>query len=175
MNNEPAKNVGLFVTCLVDLMRPTVGFAAVRLLEKNGCTVRVPDTQTCCGQPAYNAGAEADARVYLGLARKELSRLASIYTEREDREVLARRVEKILTCLPLIYLFRAQDVVSGWTEMPAGSGKDVVRWIERARMLLESTPLGDEQRRELKSQTDRLLEKVNAMVRAGSSDETGSD
>lgn len=53
--------VGLFVTCLVDLFRPTVGFAAVKLLEDAGCTVEVPRGQTCCGQPAYNNGDRADA------------------------------------------------------------------------------------------------------------------
>jgi L-lactate dehydrogenase complex protein LldE len=51
--------VGLFVTCLVDLVRPQVGFAAVKLLEAAGCTVEVPSSQTCCGQPAWNAGADA--------------------------------------------------------------------------------------------------------------------
>jgi L-lactate dehydrogenase complex protein LldE len=54
--------VALFVTCLVDLFRPTVGFAAVKLLEEAGCTVEVPRTQTCCGQPAYNSGDRADAK-----------------------------------------------------------------------------------------------------------------
>ena len=54
--------VGLFVTCLVDLFRPNVGFAAVKLLEDAGCTVDVPMAQTCCGQPAYNSGDRADAR-----------------------------------------------------------------------------------------------------------------
>jgi len=53
--------VGLFVTCLVDLFRPTVGFAAVVLLERAGCLVEVPARQTCCGQPAFNSGAENDA------------------------------------------------------------------------------------------------------------------
>ena len=48
--------VALFVTCLVDLHRPTVGFAAIKLLEDAGCTVEVPAAQTCCGQPAYNSG-----------------------------------------------------------------------------------------------------------------------
>ena len=48
--------VGLFVTCLVDLYRPSVGFAAIRLLEQAGCQVEVPRGQTCCGQPAYNSG-----------------------------------------------------------------------------------------------------------------------
>jgi len=52
----------LFVTCLVDLYRPTVGFAAIRLLEEAGCQVEVPRAQTCCGQPAYNAGDRATAR-----------------------------------------------------------------------------------------------------------------
>ena len=54
--------VGLFVTCLVDLFRPTVGFAAVKLLEDAGCAVDVPAAQTCCGQPAYNSGDSSDTR-----------------------------------------------------------------------------------------------------------------
>lgn len=59
---ERVLRVALFVTCLVDLFRPTVGFAAVRLLEEVGCTVEVPRAQTCCGQPAYNSGDRADAK-----------------------------------------------------------------------------------------------------------------
>jgi L-lactate dehydrogenase complex protein LldE len=54
--------VALFVTCLVDLHRPSVGFAAIALLEAAGCTVEVPRGQTCCGQPAYNAGDRATTR-----------------------------------------------------------------------------------------------------------------
>jgi len=54
--------VGLFVTCLADLMRPSVAFAAVKLLEDAGCMVEVPAAQTCCGQPALNSGDNADAR-----------------------------------------------------------------------------------------------------------------
>ena len=54
--------VGLFVTCLVDLFRPTVGFAAVKLLADAGCTVEVPRRQTCCGQPAYNSGDRGNAK-----------------------------------------------------------------------------------------------------------------
>ncbi|MFQ5783666.1 MAG: (Fe-S)-binding protein [Alphaproteobacteria bacterium] len=54
--------VGLFVTCLVDLFRPSVGFAAVKLLEDAGCAVEVPALQTCCGQPAYNSGDRVTAR-----------------------------------------------------------------------------------------------------------------
>ncbi len=54
--------VGLFVTCLVDVFRPSVGFAAVKLLEDAGCVVDVPSQQTCCGQPAYNSGDPATAK-----------------------------------------------------------------------------------------------------------------
>jgi len=54
--------VALFVTCLVDLFRPSVGFATVKLLEEAGCTVVVPRAQTCCGQPAWNSGDRATAK-----------------------------------------------------------------------------------------------------------------
>ena len=58
---EKSPRVGLFVTCLVDLFRPSVGFAAVKLLQDAGCRVEVPEAQTCCGQPAFNSGDKADA------------------------------------------------------------------------------------------------------------------
>lgn len=54
--------VGFFVTCLVDLMRPSIGFAAISLLETGGASVFVPPRQTCCGQPGYNAGDRAGAK-----------------------------------------------------------------------------------------------------------------
>lgn len=59
---SPPRRVALFVTCLVDLFRPSVGFAAVKLLEDAGCTVEVPSLQVCCGQPAYNSGDRASTR-----------------------------------------------------------------------------------------------------------------
>jgi L-lactate dehydrogenase complex protein LldE len=58
----PPRRVALFVTCLVDLYRPTVGFSAIKLLEDAGCTVEVPEAQTCCGQPAYNSGDRVSAK-----------------------------------------------------------------------------------------------------------------
>jgi L-lactate dehydrogenase complex protein LldE len=66
--------VGLFVTCLVDLMRPSVGFASLELLEAAGCEVLVPATQTCCGQPGYNAGDRTSAA---RLARKTIEEFES--------------------------------------------------------------------------------------------------
>lgn len=54
--------VGLFVTCLIDMMRPEIGFSTLKLLETAGCEVVIPDSQTCCGQPGYNSGERAIAR-----------------------------------------------------------------------------------------------------------------
>lgn len=54
--------VGLFVTCLIDMMRPDIGFSTLKLLESAGCDVVVPQQQTCCGQPGYNAGDRKSAR-----------------------------------------------------------------------------------------------------------------
>lgn len=66
--------VGLFVTCLIDAIRPEIGFSAIKLLEAAGCEVVVPDAQTCCGQPAYNSGDSANAR---HLAAKTLTEFES--------------------------------------------------------------------------------------------------
>ena len=62
MNTGTRPTVGLFVTCIVDIMRPQIGFASIKLLEQSGCTVEVPMSQTCCGQPAYNSGDSETSR-----------------------------------------------------------------------------------------------------------------
>jgi L-lactate dehydrogenase complex protein LldE len=71
--SQTRPRVALLVTCLVDLHRPTVGFAAIRLLEQAGCIVEVPPAQTCCGQPAFNTGDRATAR---DLARNAIDAFA---------------------------------------------------------------------------------------------------
>jgi L-lactate dehydrogenase complex protein LldE len=68
--SEHRPRVALFVTCLVDLMRPSVGFAAAKLIEAAGCDVVVPAGQTCCGQPAYNSGDRTTAQA---LARQTIA------------------------------------------------------------------------------------------------------
>ena len=73
--NASKPNVGLFVTCLVDLFRPSVGFAAVKLLEDAGCRVHVPASQTCCGQPAWNSG---DTRDTIKIAKKVIEAFESL-------------------------------------------------------------------------------------------------
>ncbi len=64
---------GLFVTCLVDVIRPSIGFAAATLIEATGCEVIVPPGQTCCGQPAYNSG---DRKTAIALARQTIEAFA---------------------------------------------------------------------------------------------------
>lgn len=66
-DSAASPRVALYATCLVDLFRPSVGFASARLLEQAGCQVEVPAEQTCCGQPAFNSG---DARTARDLARR---------------------------------------------------------------------------------------------------------
>lgn len=55
-------NVSLFITCLADSFLPRSGIAAVRVLERLGCTVDFPAAQTCCGQPMFNNGFEPESR-----------------------------------------------------------------------------------------------------------------
>lgn len=74
--------VGLFVTCLVDLMRPEIGFSALKLIRDAGYEVIVPPAQTCCGQPAYNSGDRALAR---DLAEKRCASSSSSITSSRRR------------------------------------------------------------------------------------------
>ncbi len=67
-----APHVALFVTCLVDLFRPSIGFATVKLLEDAGARVSVPEGQTCCGQPAYNSG---DRKSTIAIAKQTIKAL----------------------------------------------------------------------------------------------------
>ena len=69
------RTVALFATCLADLVRPSVAFASVRLLEAAGCRVEVPAAQTCCGQPAWNSG---DRKHAARIARKDGARLSRL-------------------------------------------------------------------------------------------------
>ena len=64
--------VYLFVTCLADLLRPSVAFNSIKLLENAGCQVSVPLQQTCCGQPAYNSG---DYQATVPLAKQVIALL----------------------------------------------------------------------------------------------------
>ena len=74
-NKGENTRVGLFVTCLVDLHRPSVGFAAIKLLEQAGCSVVVPELQTCCGQPAFNSGDDDTSRQ---IARQVIDAFAQV-------------------------------------------------------------------------------------------------
>lgn len=69
--------VQLFATCLVETLRPQAGLAVVTILERLGVTVEFPEAQTCCGQPAFNAGAWAEARPIAQHTLDVLSRSAA--------------------------------------------------------------------------------------------------
>ena len=106
--------VGLLVTCLVDLVRPRIGIAAVKLLEAAGCEVFVPKTQTCCGQPGWNSGDRRSARA---LAQK-------LVAEFEDCEYV---VVPSGSC--------AGMVKKHYRDVLAGDGY----WVERAERLAAKT------------------------------------
>jgi L-lactate dehydrogenase complex protein LldE len=57
-----AKRVAYFVTCIIDAVFPDIGEAALDVLEKQGVQVEFPEAQTCCGQPAFNSGFQAETR-----------------------------------------------------------------------------------------------------------------
>src|SRR3982750_2649622 len=54
--------VQIFIPCFVDQLYPQTAFNMIRVLEKAGCEVSYNPNQTCCGQPAFNAGFWDDAR-----------------------------------------------------------------------------------------------------------------
>jgi L-lactate dehydrogenase complex protein LldE len=60
--NPVSNHIQLFVTCIIDTLYPEIGEAVVQVLKKSGVRVDFPADQTCCGQPAYNAGMRAEAR-----------------------------------------------------------------------------------------------------------------
>ena len=59
---DKSPKVALFITCLVDMFRPCIGFSATKLLEDANCNVEIPENQSCCGQPAFNSGDQDNAR-----------------------------------------------------------------------------------------------------------------
>jgi len=159
--------VGLFVTCLVDLARPSIGFAALKLLESAGCEVVVPAAQTCCGQPGYNSGAREISK---DLARKVLA-------EFRDCDYV---VAPSGSCTGQVRVHYVNDLFAGEPE-EAEFAKLAAKWYELSEFLVhvlkvESVPgrfEGDvtyhdscSGLRELgvKAQPRQLLEKAGARI-----------
>ena len=117
----PAR-VALLVTCLVDLFRPSIGFAAMKLLEDAGCTVEGPRAQTCCGQPAYNSGDKADAKAI----RADFDVLFSVRDEALKALEIARQ-EKVIG--------RSEDATIT-IHAPESTQKLLERYREDLRFLL---------------------------------------
>ncbi len=68
--------VTLFATCLVDMFQGNVGKATVELLEHLGCEIEFPESQVCCGQPAYNSG-------YVKEAKEAMKRMIDTFADAE--------------------------------------------------------------------------------------------
>lgn len=115
--------VGLFVTCLADLARPSVALAALRLLESAGCEVVVPEGQTCCGQPGYNSGAREVARA---LARKVLAEF------RDCDHVVAPSG----SCSGQVRVHYVQDLFAGEPEL-AEFERLAAKWHELSEFLVD--------------------------------------
>jgi L-lactate dehydrogenase complex protein LldE len=121
----------LFHTCLVNEIDPDVGMAVVRVLERTGADVDVPLDQTCCGQPAYNAGFHDEARV---VARHTLQVLDAsvgglVFPSGSCADMLVHQYPELLAAEPDM-LARAQRVAARCREFsqylaeaaPAGVG-----------------------------------------------------
>jgi L-lactate dehydrogenase complex protein LldE len=67
------QNVSMFIPCFVDQLYPDVAFNMVKVLEKAGCSISYNTNQTCCGQPAFNAGFWEDAKEVCGKFLKDFS------------------------------------------------------------------------------------------------------
>lgn len=109
--------VGLLVTCLVDLFRPSVGFAAVKLLEDAGCRVEVPRAQTCCGQPAYNSGDKKDSKA---LARNVIDAFADfdyVVVPSGSCAGMVRKHYPVVLADDVIYADKARDIAARTYEL----------------------------------------------------------
>jgi L-lactate dehydrogenase complex protein LldE len=68
--SEKPQAVYFYGTCLIDLFYPQAGTSAIELLRREGVAVIYPQSQTCCGQPAWNSGYRDEA---LAVARAQLA------------------------------------------------------------------------------------------------------
>lgn len=122
--------VALFVSCLVDLFRPSAGQAAVKLLERLGAEVVVPPAQTCCGQPAYNSG---DFDTTRALARQLIDALAFyehvVVPSGSCAGMLIRHYPELFAAEPL-WQAKAENLAARTRELSAflaeHGGKDLI-------------------------------------------------
>lgn len=109
------QTIQLMITCLIDTLYPEIGEAVVRVLERAGVEVAFPAGQTCCGQPAFNAGMRQQAR---SLAQRTIQ----IFEETTGSVIVPSG-----SCAAMIR--------HGYLELFA----DDPEWLERARRLASRT------------------------------------
>jgi L-lactate dehydrogenase complex protein LldE len=116
--------VALFVTCLVDQLWPSVGTSTLEVLRRVGCTVEFDERQTCCGQPAFNTGYSAEARV---LAERFIT-----MCEESEAEAI---VSPSGSCTAMVHHYPAL-----FDEIEESAGAEQNReWRKRARAVAERT------------------------------------
>jgi L-lactate dehydrogenase complex protein LldE len=113
--------VTLMITCVVDVVAPEVGDAAVRLLRASGCEVTCNLAQTCCGQPAWNAGFADDAAA---VARTTLAALEADLDDGAEAVVVPAG-----SCATMVRVF--------WPELFAVVGDHAA--AQRARLVGDRT------------------------------------
>ena len=118
------ETVQLFVTCLIDTFFPHIGEAMVRVLNRAGVRVDFPSAQTCCGQPAFNAGLRREARP---LAEHTIRTFERLPKSLKTSEVLPPIIIPSGSC--------AAMVRHGYLEL----FKDDPKWLPRAEALARRT------------------------------------
>lgn len=121
--------VQLFVTCLIDGFSPEVGRATVKVLEGVGCEVAFPDRQTCCGQPAYNAGLATDAA-------RMAAATVGVLDETEGAIVLPSG-----SCADML-VNHAPELLAG-TELEEAAGRVAARVRELTQYLVDDRGIDD--------------------------------
>jgi L-lactate dehydrogenase complex protein LldE len=131
----PDRSVALFVTCVADVIAPEVAVALVRVLRAGGCSVSCPAGQTCCGQPAWNAGFAEDA------ARVARTSLAALEADPAEEIVVPAG-----SCATMIRLYWP-DLFTRVGDEPAAERArrvgDRVREFTELAVTLDLPPLGD--------------------------------
>ena len=124
-------SVYYFGTCLVDLIYPQAGMAGIRLIQREGVEVIFPQKQTCCGQPAFNAGHQHEARAVAalqvelfprdipiiipsgscgGMIRKHYPGLFENHALQSDAESVARRTFELTEFLVHVLKIKLEDL-----------------------------------------------------------------
>ena len=118
-----------------------------------------------------SAEAENRARVYLLLAQKELARVMSRYTKKDDLTIIQYSTRRLEMLLPTVYLEHAGEIIDGQANPPADKVREAVNWINRAQTLMESVRMSDKDRAQMKLDLAALLKRAQEISDRGPASE----